>query len=151
MWGRAPRKKRQQVVARVAETVDGGKYADDADGGDAENYRRTARQSMTLCEFVCGIGGGRSSGQVVVRERKSQTTVAEIAVRRGEGSPQRVCAPGPGTCDSPSVYYYSVASALWSPFFLFLYILSFLNESIRNMKEIFLTKNKAQNVGFVFD
>lgn len=114
MWGLAPRKR--QVVARAADAVDGEKYADDVDDGVAENYRRRARQSTRLCEFVCGIGGGRSSGQVVVKERKSQTTAAEIAARRGEGYPQPVCATGPGTCDSPSGYY-SAASALWPPFF----------------------------------
>lgn len=103
MWGRAPRTR--QVAARAADAVDGEKYADDVDGGDAENYRRRARRSTRLCEFVCGIEGGRGSGPVVVKERKSQATAAEIAVRRGERYPQRVCATGPGTCDSLSGYY----------------------------------------------
>lgn len=120
MWGRAPRKRQVAVVvvvvARAADAVGGGKYADDVDGGDAEDFRRTATQSTRLCGFVCGIGGGRRSGLVVVKERKSRTTAAaEIAARRGEGCPQRVCAMGPGTCDSPSGYY-SAASAPWSPF-----------------------------------
>lgn len=114
MWGRAPRKR--QAVARAADAIDGGKYDDDVDAEGAENFRRTATQSTRLYGFVCGFGGGRSSGRVAVKERKSRTTAAETAGRRGEGYPQPACATGPGTCGSPSDYY-SAAFARWSPFF----------------------------------
>ena len=142
VWGRAPRK--TQVVARAADAVGGGKYADDVAGADAGDFQRKATRLMRLFEFVCGIEGGRNSGRDVVRERKSRATVAEIAARHGERYLRRACATGPGTCDSRRGYC-SAAFALQSPFFFFGCGVFFVLMSKSKRFLILLTRHKNSN------